>query len=240
MITAASLMAAMFAISSAIEGNFKLACIMLAVSAILDVLDGLVARITNSMSEFGAQLDSLADMVAFGVAPATLAWLWGFPYLNDMMSLVAGLFVVMTALRLARFNTQLQDKETKSYFQGLPSPAAATLVFSAIWLAEITVTDAKLISILLAFSCVIGGLLMVSNIRYLGFKHLGFKHEGSQKTSFLGLLGWMIAALLFISQPALFMFISVWIYVAFGVAYTLYLRRQRRIHKNLKHSRTSL
>ena len=230
LITSCSMMAAIIAITLAMQGRFTTACLLLAVAAMLDVLDGLVARLTNSASDFGAQLDSLADMLAFGVAPALLSWLWAAQYLGDTMTAAAGLFTIMAALRLARFNVQLGDKEKKSYFQGLPSPAAATMVFSLIWLAETLTIDAQVVSMALAFSCLFAGLLMVSNIRYLGIKHV------RARTSFLSLLLMVIALVIMSIQPPLMLFLVIWGYAIFGIVYTLYLRRQRRNQKKFKTS----
>ena len=173
--TTASLFAAFYAIIQSTVGNFGNAAIAVIVAAVLDMLDGRVARMTNTASDFGKEYDSLVDLVAFGLAPALILFEWGLQSLGKAGWLVAFTYVATTALRLARFNTQ--DVPSKRYFQGLPCPAAAVLLAAAVWTAEsyaltgasFTVAGFILIG-LLAFA-------MVSAMPYRSFKDLDLKHR---------------------------------------------------------------
>ena len=125
--TTGALFSGFYAITSAIGGFYETAAIAIFVAMILDGLDGRVARLTNTQSEFGAQYDSLSDMVAFGVAPALVMYLWAFGSLGKLGLFAAFVHTAGAALRLARFNTQIETAD-KRYFQGLASPAAAALL----------------------------------------------------------------------------------------------------------------
>jgi len=122
--TTGALFSGFYAITSAMEGRFETAAISIFVAMILDGMDGRVARLTNTQSEFGAQYDSLSVMVSFGAAPALVMYLWSFTSLGKLGLFAAFVHMAGGALRLARFNTQLTSAD-KRYFQGLPSPAAA-------------------------------------------------------------------------------------------------------------------
>jgi CDP-diacylglycerol--serine O-phosphatidyltransferase len=139
----------------------------------MDGLDGRVARLTNTQSAFGAEYDSLADIVSFGIAPSLVVYSWGLISLGKPGWLVAFFYAAATALRLARFNTQAPSNG--KYFTGLPSPSAAGLVAGVVWVAhEYGVPGLKLWD-LAAVITLIAGLLMVSNIRYYSFKELDLK-----------------------------------------------------------------
>lgn len=168
-VTCCSLVLGFCAMLLAVQGNFVGACIFVLISSNLDFIDGRIAKMTNSASEFGAQLDSMTDMVVFGVAPALIAWLWSFEILGHTSHIVTAasvLFVMMVALRLSRFNLGLQGKEKKTYFQGLPSPVGAILICSLIWVAEEFALYTVYISWALAVACAVSGLLMISTLRY--------------------------------------------------------------------------
>ena len=233
--TLTALACGMYAIILSTQGKYAYACILLLAAGLFDVLDGFVAKLTKSMSEFGAQLDSMSDMVSFGVAPAFIAWQWSYSNLNYDVAMAFFIFTAMTALRLARFNTQLGDKEAKPYFQGLPSPAAAMVVFCFVWLAETYSLHQPYMSWVLLSISVVTALLMVSNIRYPGIKHLG-----KEKIPFVGLLALFLIFMVIISQPALILSVGSLGYALFGIFYTLLLRRQRRIERKLKNSSTQI
>jgi CDP-diacylglycerol---serine O-phosphatidyltransferase len=174
--TTANLFCGFYAIIAAEAGRFEAAAIAIFVAALMDGLDGRVARLTNTQSDFGVEYDSLTDMVSFGVAPAMIMYQWALSDLGDygwlwakIGWLGAFIYTAAAALRLARFNTQVGVAD-KRYFQGLPSPAAAALVASAIWAA----VDRGLSGAAMAFQAlaitVAAGLLMVSNFRYNSFK----------------------------------------------------------------------
>src|SRR5580698_8220938 len=133
--TTAALFAGFYAVMAAMKGYFDSAAIAIFVAMILDSLDGRVARMTNTQTAFGAQYDSLSDMVAFGVAPALIVYSWSLFSLGKLGWLIAFLYTAGTALRLARFNTQSHDTD-KRYFQGLPSPAAAGVIAGLVWLGN--------------------------------------------------------------------------------------------------------
>ncbi|MDO9320836.1 MAG: CDP-diacylglycerol--serine O-phosphatidyltransferase, partial [Pseudomonas sp.] len=130
--TTANLFAGFFSIISAVNGKFEIAAITVFVAMVLDSLDGRVARLTNTQSAFGAEYDSLSDMVAFGVAPAMLAYEWALSGLGNVGLAVSFIYVACAALRLARFNTQIGKVDSR-YFIGLASPAAAGVVAGTVW-----------------------------------------------------------------------------------------------------------
>lgn len=176
LLTSAALFAAFYSIISGINGQYESAAIAIIVAGILDGLDGRVARLTNTQSDFGEQYDSLADLISFGLAPALLAFNWSLSSLSEI-SIMAGklgwlasfLFMACAALRLARFNTQVGIAD-KSYFQGLASPAAAgTLVFT-IWFFIDNGVAGETVRWLIFFEVIALGLLMFSRVRYYSFK----------------------------------------------------------------------
>src|SRR5210317_1839192 len=124
LLTTGALFAGFSAIVQATKGNYELAAILIFVAMVLDGLDGRVARMTNTTSEFGIQYDSLSDMVSFGLAPALVLYEWSLHSMGKIGWLVAFVYAVATALRLARFNIHTADADEKSFFQGLPSPSA--------------------------------------------------------------------------------------------------------------------
>ncbi|MDR1057645.1 MAG: CDP-diacylglycerol--serine O-phosphatidyltransferase [Coxiellaceae bacterium] len=174
--TIGSFFAGFFAIISALKSNYDIAAIAIFVATIMDTLDGKVARLTNTMTAFGAELDSLADMVSFAVAPAFLAYTWGLFSIGKFGWIAAFIYIVAVALRLARFNTQI-DTTGKRYFQGLPCPTAAAITTSLVWVCfDFELINSIMIWIL-ACTMIIAGILMVSNIRYRSFKDIELKHN---------------------------------------------------------------
>jgi len=176
LLTSAALFAAFYSIISGINGRFEHAAIAIIVAGLLDGLDGRVARLTNTQSDFGEQYDSLADLISFGLAPALLAFNWSLSSLSEISAmagklgwLASFLFVACAALRLARFNTQVGIAD-KRYFQGLASPAAAgTLVFT-IWFFIDNGVAGDAVRWLIFFEIVALGILMISRVRYNSFK----------------------------------------------------------------------
>ena len=132
LLTTGGLFSGFYAVVSAMNGHFEAAAIAIFVAMLFDGLDGRVARMTNTQSDFGAEYDSMADMVSFGIAPALIAYTWGLTELGKLGWLAAFVYVAGAALRLARFNTQVGTAD-KRYFQGLASPAAAALVAGLVW-----------------------------------------------------------------------------------------------------------
>lgn len=174
--TLAALFGGFYAIVMAINGRFELAAAGVFVAMVLDSLDGRVARMTNTQSAFGEQMDSLSDMVSFGAAPALVAYVWALKGLGRWGWIAAFVYCACAALRLARFNvnTGVVDKR---YFQGLPSPAAAALVMGFIWVA----TDAGLAGSDLAWPmfgvALYAGLTMVTNVPFYSFKDVQMKRS---------------------------------------------------------------
>lgn len=174
MITLAALFGGFYAIVMAMNGRFDLATVGIFAAMVLDSLDGRVARMTNTQSAFGEQMDSLSDMVSFGAAPALVAYVWVLRDIGRWGWIAAFVYCACAALRLARFNvnTGVVDKR---YFQGLPSPAAAALVSGFIWLAnELELAKADLVWAMFAIT-LYSGLTMVTNVPFYSFKDLSLK-----------------------------------------------------------------
>jgi CDP-diacylglycerol--serine O-phosphatidyltransferase len=172
--TTGALFAGFYAIVAAMKGQFDAAAIAIFVAMVMDGLDGRVARLTGTQSAFGAQYDSLSDMVSFGVTPALVVYSWGLQYLGKLGWLAAFIYAAATALRLARFNIQIGSAD-KRYFIGLPSPAAAAVVAGMVWICTENLITGQHISELIALITVALGVLMVSNCRYYSFKEIDFK-----------------------------------------------------------------
>ncbi|MDO4441262.1 MAG: CDP-diacylglycerol--serine O-phosphatidyltransferase [Moraxella sp.] len=181
--TTASMLSAFFSIVASSEGRFHQACLAIFVSAFLDGMDGRAARMLNAQSPFGEQLDSLADCIAFGLAPAVLMYHFVLHDLGRIGLACAFVFSACAAFRLARFNVQIGTVD-KKYFIGVASPLAAILITSAVMVARDHATFApQMLAIACAVWTVICGLLMVSNIKYYSFKEFD-----RQKVPFVGLL----------------------------------------------------
>ncbi|HLQ26209.1 MAG TPA: CDP-diacylglycerol--serine O-phosphatidyltransferase [Acidiferrobacterales bacterium] len=172
--TTAGLFAGFYAIVQAMNGHFESAPIAVFIAMVMDGLDGRVARWTHTESEFGAQYDSLADMVSFGLAPALIVYEWALADMGKLGWLAAFIYAAAAALRLARFNVQTTVDRRVS-FQGLPSPAAAGLLAGLVWVLYSYGVPGKEISIAALLFTVFAGVAMVSNIRYRSFKHLNVK-----------------------------------------------------------------
>ncbi len=184
--TVSNIFCGFYSISSAIQGNYERAGLLIGIAMILDTLDGRLARLTNTTSEFGLQLDSLADVITFGVAPAVLCYQWAFYHYENSLIDRAGwiscfLFIICAASRLARFNIQTSGVHDKRFFIGMPTPAAAGFVAATIYhfperiAGEIPAMVAVGVMLFLAF-------LMVSRIRYLTFKDLNLRQPRSYRT----------------------------------------------------------
>ena len=172
--TTAALFCGFYAIVMAMNGQFSNAAVAIFAAMVLDATDGRVARLTNTQSEFGAQYDSLSDMVSFGAAPALIVYEWSLRGMGKLGWLAAFVYCAGAALRLARFNTNIGVVD-KRFFQGLPSPAAAALVAGFIWLMDdlrIAGTDFNWLSWAIT---VYAGLTMVTNVPFYSFKDINFR-----------------------------------------------------------------
>ncbi len=183
LITTAALFAGFYGIVAATQGKFEQASVAIFIAMILDALDGRVARMTNTQSEFGAEYDSLADMGSFGLAPALVMYEWSLSSLINVSYpmgklgwLAAFLFVACAALRLARFNTKASNTD-KRYFQGLPSPAAAGVVVGFVWACFDNGIDGEAVAMIALPIIVFAGLMMVSNVSYYSFKDIDFHNK---------------------------------------------------------------
>ncbi len=221
--TTACLFSGFYAILTAMKGQFEAASIAIFVAMLMDGLDGRVARLTHTQSEFGAQYDSLSDMVAFGLAPALVIYLWALSDLGKLGWLSAFIYAACTALRLARFNTQIGIAD-KRYFQGLPSPAAAAIPASGVWLGVNYGIPGENLSWLASALTTSTGLLMVSNLRYHSFKEIDFRGRVSFIVAVLVML---IFAVIFF-HPPLVLFLGFLAYAVSGAVLTLVHLRRRR------------
>ena len=219
-LTTLGLFAGFYAIVAAMKGEFEHAAIAIYLAMVMDGLDGRVARLTNTQSTFGAEFDSLADIVSFGIAPSLVAYSWGLMSLGKIGWLAAFFYAAATALRLARFNSKLGDNEDCRFFQGLPCPAAAGLVAGMVWVAHDYGVPGQKLWVLAAIVTIIAGALMVSNVRYYSFKDIDLKG----KVPFVAVLA-VLLALVFISiDPPQILFAIFAIYVLSGPVLFIWLR----------------
>ena len=172
--TTGALFAGFYAIVQAMNGKFEHAAVAIFIAMVLDGLDGRVARMTHTQSEFGAEYDSLSDMVSFGVAPSLVVYEWALKGLGKWGWFAAFIYCVATALRLARFNTNI-DVVDNRYFQGLPSPAAAALVAGFVWVMLDSGFDGESVRWYAAVLTVFAGLNMVSNLPFYSFKTINMR-----------------------------------------------------------------
>lgn len=174
--TTGALFAGFYAIVAATNGAYEPAAVAIFISMIFDGLDGRVARMTNTQSEFGAQYDSLSDCISFGVAPALVAYSWALSTMGKIGWMVAFIYAACAALRLARFNVQIETAD-KRYFTGLPSPSAAALVAGMVWLGTSAGIDreSSIVALVAAAITAFAAIMMVSNVRYNSFKELDVK-----------------------------------------------------------------
>lgn len=224
--TTAALFAGFYAIITAMSGDFERAAIAVFIAMVLDGLDGRVARLTNTQSEFGAEYDSLADMVSFGVAPALVMYQWALSDLGRYGWLAAFIYTVSAALRLARFNTQIGTVD-KRYFVGLASPAAAAVVVGFVWIAGDFGFEPRKLDWIAWAVTVAAGLLMVSNVRYYSFKTIDFKG----KVPFFFLLVAVLIFVLVTIDPPKVLFMVFAGYALSGLVTTVWMLMRRRRQK---------
>jgi len=172
--TTAALFSGFYAIVQSMNNRFEFAAVAIFIAMVLDGLDGRVARMTHTQSEFGAEYDSLSDMVSFGVAPSLMMYEWAFRDLGKWGWFAAFIYCVCAALRLARFNMNI-DVVDKRYFQGLPSPAAAALTSGFVWVMQDNGFFGHDIRWYAAALTVFAGLSMVSNLRFYSFKDFNLR-----------------------------------------------------------------
>jgi len=221
--TTGALFSGFYAVVASMNGHFENAAIAIFVAMVLDGLDGRVARMTNTSSAFGAEYDSLADMVSFGVAPSLVVFNWVLDDIGKLGWFAAFVYVAGAALRLARFNTQIGSTD-KRYFIGLPSPAAAAAVAGLVWAAtEYDIDGAPYVYFIAAYVAIIG-VLMVSNVLYYSFKDVSLK----EKVPFLILAGIVLAVGIISISPATFLWI---LFLAYAVSGPLLWAWRKSKHK---------
>jgi CDP-diacylglycerol--serine O-phosphatidyltransferase len=181
--TTAALFSGFYAIIAAVNDKFEIAAIAIFIAMVLDGLDGRVARLTNTQSEFGAQYDSLADLVSFGLAPSLIVYLWALVHMKEVAIswgklgwMAAFIYVACAALRLARFNVQHEEVDSR-YFIGLPSPASAALMVGMVWVFSDMDIAGEAIQIPALLMTLFAGLLMVSNVKFHSFKGFDFRSK---------------------------------------------------------------
>jgi CDP-diacylglycerol--serine O-phosphatidyltransferase len=229
-LTTGAMFAGFFSIISGINGHYSAAVVAVIVAGFLDGLDGRVARLTNTQSDFGVQYDSLSDLISFGLAPSLLAFNWSLSTMSELGPmagklgwLAAFIFAACAALRLARFNTQV-GVEDKSYFQGLASPAAAGTLVATIWFFVDRGISGDAVRWIIWFETIVLGLLMFSRVRYFSGKTWPM---GDKIPLYVLLLLVLIFVLLAIDPPTVMMIIGL-VYVVAGLVMTIVRRQQHR------------
>ncbi len=224
--------AGFYAILAALKGNYVHAAWAVLVAMVFDGLDGWIARLTHSTTRFGIELDSLSDLVAFGVAPAVLLYKWSLTPFGRIGWAAAFLFVACGALRLARYNVQMGSTEKKS-FTGMPIPGAASVVATTvIFYNQMDWSASK--SLFILFLAFVLSILMVSTLRFHGAKELDF----SKRKPFWILVAIAIIFAVILMHPEIALFVFAMIYLAVGIIENLYIY-YRRI-KNLSPSQEKI
>jgi CDP-diacylglycerol--serine O-phosphatidyltransferase len=223
--TTGAMFAGFYAIIASIEGRFSEAAIAVFFAAVLDGMDGRVARMTNTQTEFGVQYDSLSDLVSFGLAPALVLYTWSLSALKEFGPLwgklgwaAAFVYAACAALRLARFNTQVGVAD-KRYFQGLASPAAAAVCMSFVWSVDKSGLPGSEFCFVTPVLAIVVGLLMVSRFRYFSFKSLPAGDRPGVP------FGWMVGAVLLLAllilDTARVLFAGFSLYLLSGPVWTI-------------------
>lgn len=213
LITTGNLFFGFFAIIQAIKGEYQNAAYAIVGAAVFDLLDGRVARMTRSTSQFGMEYDSLCDLVSFGVAPGILLFLWALQPFGRIGWIVSFLFAACGALRLARFNVQ-HDVHEKAYFQGLPIPMAAGIVASSVLAFTDLEWEAGRNYLILLMATLLA-LVMVSTFRYRSFKDIDFKHRRPFEYLVAGVAILAIVAI----RPEVMLFVLFFSYAVLGAIF---------------------
>ena len=227
LLTTAALFCGFFSVLSSIQGDTIAAIYGIILAGFFDMLDGRVARLLNVQSQFGAEYDSLSDLISFGVAPSLLVFVWNLSSIGKLGWVLSFIYLCCAALRVARFNTQI-DGETKSYFSGLSSPAAAGMLTSTVWLLTHLGVESS------SFSPVVQGvflltvllisLLMISNIPYYSFKTVKVK----RRVPFAVFLAIIFIMMCVVSVPPLFFFLFGVVYCFSGLFTFIYTQLKTR------------
>jgi len=207
----------------AIRGEFDVAAPLIGVAVLLDILDGRVARLTGTATAFGVEFDSMADVISFGIAPAVLTFMWGLQPLERVGWAAGFVFLSAAALRLARFNIQTVKASDKRYFAGLPSPAAAAVPATTVFIYPAGLRDPLWAAVSLVIM-VVPALLMVSTIRFNSFKTIDMQKRRSYKV--LALAALVIAVILL--NPGIVLFVLAYLYMLSGPVMAVCGRMRRR------------
>jgi len=223
--TTAALFAGFYAIVQAMNLRFEVAAVAIYIAMVLDGLDGRIARLTRTQSEFGAEYDSLSDMVSFGAAPALVIYEWALKGLGKLGWVAAFVYCAGAALRLARFNTNI-DVVDKRWFQGLPSPMGAALVAGLVWVMNDLGFGGETWLAWLAWSVTMfSGITMVTNVPFYSFKDINLK----KSVPFWAVLAIVAALTVIAAKPAVVLFLLVVAYSVSGYVHWALGRRRRRI-----------
>jgi CDP-diacylglycerol--serine O-phosphatidyltransferase len=221
--TTAALFAGFFAIVQAMNLNFDQAAIAIYAAMVLDGLDGRVARLTRTQSAFGAEYDSLADVISFGAAPALVIYEWSLRGMGKLGWIAAFVYVAGAALRLARFNTMLEVQD-KRWFQGMPSPSAAALVAGFVFVVDDYGIDPEGVRWLAFAVTLFAGLTMVSNLKYYSFKTVNLR----KSYPFVAILAFVVFFALLSYQPATVLFGMFVAYAISGFVVSAWQALRRR------------
>ncbi len=217
LLTTGALFAGFYAIVQAMNGRFEHSAVAIFIAMVLDGLDGRVARMTRTQSAFGAEYDSLSDMVSFGAAPSLVVYEWALKDMGRLGWIAAFIYCAGAALRLARFNTMLEVQD-KRYFQGLPSPAAAALVAGLVWVMidnNYSGLDVRWYACVLT---IFAGVTMVSNINYYSFKDINLRRS----VPFIAVLAMVLFYLVVSSYPQGVLFVLFLFYAISGYALAIW------------------
>jgi CDP-diacylglycerol--serine O-phosphatidyltransferase len=223
MLTVSNLLCGYASIVYSTRGDFDTAAVLIGIAMVVDTLDGYFARLTHSQSAFGAELDSLADVVSFGVAPAILAFTWGLWPLGRFGWAAGFVYVTAAALRLARFNIQSSSATDKRYFAGLPSPAAASVTAATVFLYPWGLQDPRFAAPAILM-LLVPGFLMVSTIRFRSVKAIDVGWRRSPRFLIIAVV--IIAAI--VSYPRYALVVMSYTYVTVAVVIFVVARLRRR------------
>ena len=226
--TTLGLFAGFYAMVAAINGRFDVAALAVFIAGVMDGVDGRVARMTNTQTDFGAQYDSMTDMVAFGVAPALLIYLYALNQYGKVGWMLAFFYAAATAMRLARFNVQSVAPE-KEHFQGLASPASAGLVIAVAWMGHDYQLDSAGFTLFAGIATFACAALMVSNIRFISLKTINLRERIPFVTGVLT----VVALAIFATAPPVVLFVVSVSYAISGPVLTLIQIREVKAKRKL-------
>lgn len=231
--TTSALFAGFYGMIAALNGRFEVAAIAVLIAMILDSLDGRIARMTNTTSAFGAEYDSMSDMVSFGLAPSLIVYEWSLSTMTragfgQLGWVAAFLYTACAALRLARFNVQVGIAD-KRFFQGLASPSAAALMILMVWVSDDMGVNGSDLHLLAACVTIISGLLMVSNFTYYSFKEFGTR----KRVPFVALLVLVFIFVFTSLDPPKILLLGFSLYALSGPGYAAFRWFRKRSRKQV-------